>query len=181
MIDPSKAAAGNIESFEDIMIRQAKLDGVSAARDHRTQPVYADASNGDLVYGRTRPGEYKVARISRVAIHFRHVTRVQKRCNILQLLVCPRWTNLIRDGVSRGTAKRFFMNSPSSRGSKRRFHGDTFHRVDAENIAAISHSASQSLARVCSEHVRSHFQLRKNQRLDLSRKKHGGPLIGERR
>src|SRR6185503_19185314 len=54
-------------------------------------------------------------------------------------------------------------------------------RMDGKNIAAISHFASQSLARVCSERVRSHFQLRKNQRLDLSRKKHGGPLIGELR
>src|SRR5215470_2985228 len=52
---------------------------------------------------------------------------------------------------------------------------------DAKNIAAISCPPLRSPERVCSEHVRSRFQLRKNLLLDLSRKKHGGPLIGELR
>src|SRR4026208_1324414 len=76
---------------------------------------------------------------------------------------------------------RCFMILLRSRGQSAFFHGDTLQSRRLENIAAISHSASQSLARVCSERVRSHSQLQKNQRLGLSRKKHGGPLIGELR
>src|ERR1041385_1426804 len=100
VIDSAKAAARDIEGLEDVVIRQAKLDGVSATRDNRTQSVYADAPNSDLVYGRTRPGEYQVAGVSGVSIDFSHVTRIKKRRNILQLLECPRWTNLIRDVIS---------------------------------------------------------------------------------
>src|ERR1041384_3644321 len=40
VIDSAKAAARNIEGFEDVVIRQAKLDSVSAARNNGTQSVY---------------------------------------------------------------------------------------------------------------------------------------------
>src|SRR4030095_9637930 len=76
---------------------------------------------------------------------------------------------------------RCFMDSPSCARSKPFSLAMLSDLLDTKNIAAISYSASRSLARVCSEHVRSHFQLRKNRLLDLSRKKHGGPLIGELR
>ena len=50
VIDTAEAAAGNVKSFEDVMIRQTKLHRVRAARDHRTQPVNAKPSDRNLVY-----------------------------------------------------------------------------------------------------------------------------------
>src|SRR5215216_3733579 len=95
MIDTSEAAAGNVESFEHVMIRQTKFHCVRPARDHGPQPINADSSDGNLVYGRARYGEYQIAWIGRIAIYFRHVTRLKQRRDILQFLQRSRWPYLI--------------------------------------------------------------------------------------
>src|ERR1044072_7046128 len=86
MIDTSKGSGGYIEAFEDIVIRQAKLDGICTTRDHRTQTVNTNPTNRDLVYVSARSCEYQISRIGCVAVHFRNVTGIKQRCDILQFL-----------------------------------------------------------------------------------------------
>src|SRR6185503_2863065 len=103
VIDTSEAAAGNVESFEHVMIRQTKFHRVRAARDHGPQPIDADSSDRNLVYRRAGDGEYQIPRIGRVTVDFRQITRLKQRCDILQFLKRSRWTYLISD-CERGAA-----------------------------------------------------------------------------
>src|SRR6201988_4058496 len=96
VINASETAARNVETFKDVKVRQSKLHRVRAATGHRTYPVNANPSNRNLVYRRARSSEYQIARIGRVAVNFRYVTRVEQRCDVLQFLECSGWTNLIR-------------------------------------------------------------------------------------
>src|SRR6185369_3201525 len=106
MIDTAKAAAGNVESFEHVMIRQTKFHGVRAARDHRTQPVNPNSSDRYLVHRCARYGEYQIPWIRRVAVDFRHITRLEQRCDVLQFLERSSWTHLICDCERGAPARR---------------------------------------------------------------------------
>src|SRR6185369_12460879 len=93
VIDTAKAAARNVEPFEHVMIRQAEFNRVRAARDHRTQPVNSNPSDSNLVHCRTRYSENQITWIRRVAVDLNHITRLKRRCDVLQFLQRSSWTN----------------------------------------------------------------------------------------
>src|ERR1051326_6910158 len=99
MINSSKAAARYIEALEDVVIGEAKLHRVSAAGDNGPQSVYADACDSDLVYVGARPSKYQITGIGCITIDLNYVTRIEYWRDILQLLECPGWTNLVGDGI----------------------------------------------------------------------------------
>src|SRR5262249_50111795 len=98
-------------------------------------------------------------------------------CNFVYVRVGPTWyvveyAVLQKTTTTNSVPISCFIDSPFVREVKAVFPGDAVRSVDTKNIVAISYAAWRLLAQACSEHVHSHFQLRKNLRLDLTRKKH---------
>src|SRR4030095_8334687 len=99
MVDSSKAAARDIKTFENVMIRQSKLNCICATSNNWSQSIDANPTNRDFVYVRSGSGENKVAWISRVAIDLCYVSRVEQRSDFLKCFEGPCWTNLISNGI----------------------------------------------------------------------------------
>src|SRR6185369_14281813 len=82
MVDAAETTASNIEAFKNVMVRQTKYDGVSPTRENRTQSIYENTANGDLVDDRPGPGEDNIAGISCVAVNLHEITRQQQRLHV---------------------------------------------------------------------------------------------------
>src|SRR6185503_3230187 len=95
MVNATETTAGNIESFKDIMIRQTKFDGIGAAREHRTKPIYSNTSNSNLVYHRARSGQDNIAGISCVAVNLDEIAWVKQPRDILQCVISSARSHLI--------------------------------------------------------------------------------------
>jgi len=75
MIDTSKAAACDIKTLKDVMIRESKLNCVGSTSDNRSQAINADPTDRNFVYHRSRSGKDQISGISRVSINLRNVAR----------------------------------------------------------------------------------------------------------
>ena len=83
MVNAAETAAGNIEAFKDVVVRQTKLHGVGPAGDNWTQPTHPQTANGNLVHDRARSGEDKIPGIGCVAVNLDEIAWHKQRLHIL--------------------------------------------------------------------------------------------------
>jgi hypothetical protein len=73
MIDTSKAAARDIKTLKQVVVRQSKLYRVGSTSDNGSEAINTNATDRDFVYRRSWSGEDQISGISCISINLRNV------------------------------------------------------------------------------------------------------------